>query len=149
MLSVSQGGAMRVLRIGFLWALGAAASACSSDGTMDVSGSWAGTMTDERGARTISGNCNHGESARCSFTVTDPAQGGSVSQATLTGVVTTDATSAEILSFVLSVVPPPCSITVSGDARVSGRSWEAKYGGMDNCAPGGAVHDGRLSLTRQ
>ena len=109
---------MRVFRIGFLWALGAAASACSSDGKIDVSGSWAETMTDEGGARMISGSCNHGASARCSFTVTDSA--GSVAQATLTGVVTTDAASAEVLSYVLSVVPPPCAITVSGDARVSG-----------------------------
>ena len=140
---------MRQARIAVLCMAAAMAPGCGGEDRADISGAWAGTMTDAAASRTIAGSCTQsGNHARCLFSVTDPARG-TVSPATLEGVVSRDAMSSNgSLSFGLGVTAPPCSINVSGDATVAGSSMEATYAGMNSCMTG-PLRDGRLSLTRQ
>src|SRR5688572_6535953 len=127
---------MLLFRIALLCMLGAGGAGCGGgeDG-LDVSGSWTGTMSDAGSARTVSGSCTQSattptapgarNSVRCLFTVTDPARG-TTSQGVLNGTVVRNVGSPNYtLSFGLSVMSPPCGITVNGNAVVSAGTLES------------------------
>ena len=140
---------MRQAPIVVLWVAVAIVPGCGGEDGADISGAWAGTMTDEAGSRTFAGNCTQsGNEARCLLSVTDPARG-TTSPATLNGVVARDVMSSNSsFSFGLGVTAPPCSINASGLATVAGGSMGGSYAGMNSCMTG-PLRDGRLSLTRQ
>jgi hypothetical protein len=140
---------MRLARF-VLLAVMAGSPGCGGDEGADLSGTWAGGMTDATGVRRLAGNCNQrgGDptEVNCVFTVTNPD--GSTGTGTLLGALfTTPGSPSGSLSYALGVVPPPCRINVSGDADVTRTSVEGTYRGANDCIEG-AVRDGRFTLAR-
>ena len=141
---------MQLARFGVFWVL-AGAAGCGGHEGASAAGAWTGTMTDNTGTRTLTGNCNQRDGddlivVRCVFTVTDAVRG--AGEGTLFAhLFTTPGSSSGSLSYALGIVPPPCRVNVSGDAAVTPTAMTGTYGGADDCIDG-PVREGRLNLTR-
>jgi hypothetical protein len=138
---------MRRARVAVLSVFAAALPGCGNGDLPELSGRWSGTMTDEAGERSFTGNCTQsGIRVRCAFEVTDAARG-TTGPGVLTADIVTTGTSST-LSYIVSVPAPPCSIGVSGNAPIAGGVMDSTYGGTNSCAAD-TIRGGRLSLARQ